>query len=231
MNCSFFIKYTQLFVLLTTVSFAAVAQKRKLLFSDNFARGCDTSAWLAEVAPLPGSSVYTKKGVLYLDTKGGVTVWLKRKLSGNLSIEFTRKVLVDTGANDRLSDLNFFWMAGDPKAPTPFGRNGILESYDSLKLYYVGIGGNTNSTSRFRKYEGTGERRLLQEYTDSAHLLKANKDYHVIIEVRATTTSVFINGNKWFTHNDLGLLTSGYFGFRSTRSRQSIDDFKVYQLD
>jgi len=221
-------------ILLLSFGIAAFSQKvnnEKLIFSDEFNDPPDKNLWIAEIAPQPDSRVYSSTGKLILDTKGGVTVWLNKKLSGNIRIEFTRKVLIDTGKNDRLSDLNTFWMASDPKNKNLFTRDGILESYDSLQLYYAGIGGNTNSTTRFRKYEGNGERTLLKEYKDSAHLLKANKTYSVVIEVKDKLIRYSVNKEVFFEYNDPFVLKEGYFGFRSTKSRQSIDYIKVYQLE
>jgi hypothetical protein len=210
-----------------------MAQKNNkvtLFFSDDFTAALDTSLWKAEIAPLPGSKVYVQKGELFLDTKGGVTVWLNKKLRGNIRIEYWRKVLVDSGVNDRLSDFNSFWMATDPKNSNLFTRNGVLESYDSLQMYYVGMGGNTNRTTRFRKYQGNGERTLLQEYKDSTHLLRANKEYHIIIEVIDNRVRYIVDGETFFEYNDRSVLKEGYFGFRSTKSRQSIDRIKIYQV-
>jgi rhamnogalacturonan endolyase len=203
----------------------------KLIASDEFNKPLDSKQWIVEMAPQPNSSVYTKDNKLVLDTKGGVTVWLNQLLKNNIRIEYDRKVIVADGVNDRLSDLNNFWMATDPKNKNLFTRNGVLESYDSLLLYYVGMGGNTNKTNRFRKYEGTGERRLLQEYTDPAHLLQANKVYHITIVVNNGVTSYWVDGQCYFMYNDPAPLKEGYFGFRSTKSHQEITGFKVYQLD
>jgi hypothetical protein len=202
----------------------------KLLFSDAFDKGFNTNHWIAEIAPLPGSSVYVKNGKLFLDTKGGVTVWLNKKLTGDIRIEFTRKVLVDTGANDRLSDLNVFWMATDSRNENLFTRNGVLEKYDSLQLYYVGMGGNTNSTTRFRKYQGNGERTLIQEYTAREHLLLPNKEYRIVITVQGNKTTFEVDGKTFFSYTDPAILKEGYFAFRSTKSRQIIDNFKVFEI-
>jgi rhamnogalacturonan endolyase len=207
--------------LLILLLFSQIALAQNISFKTPL----DTTLWKAEIAPSPGSRVYTAKGRLVLDTKGGVTVWLNKELGDNFTIEYKRTVVVDGGVNDRLSDLNMFWMAQQPG----FQRHGVLEEYDSLQLYYVGIGGNTNSTTRFRKYEGTGERRLIREYTDSAHLLKANHTYTIRIVVKNGTSSVFVDGVQYFTYTDPQPLHKGYFGFRSTWSRQIISDFKIDQ--
>ena len=197
-----------------------------LIFSDNFDRH-DTALWIAEIAPGPDSRVYAANNRLVLDTRGGVTVWLNKILSGNFTIEFDRKIIVGGGKNDRLSDMNMFWMAADPLNTNLFTRNGVLAQYDSLRMYYAGIGGNTNSTTRFRKYEGDGRRTLLQEYLDAEHLLKANTLYHIKIVMLDGTTSLWINDTCYFTYKDTFPLREGYFGFRSTWSHQEISNFRI----
>lgn len=206
-----------------------ILKNKVLLYADNFNK-LNSNKWFSEIAPLPDSKVYVENGGLILDTKGGVTVWLIKKLKGNIQIEFDRTVIMDSGKNDRLSDLNVFWMATDPRSKNLFTRNGVLENYDSLLLYYVGMGGNSNKTTRFRKYNGKGERTLLQEYTDEDHLLVANKKYHISITIKDNTTAFEVNGKTFFSYNDPAVLREGYFAFRSTKSRQKIDDFKVYHL-
>jgi hypothetical protein len=225
---------TPILLFFISLAYSAHSQNRskeKLIFSDEFNSKLDSNTWIAEIAPQPGSAVYTKDGKLFLDTRGGVTVWLNKKLSGNIRIEAIRTVLVDSGTNDRLSDLNTFWMASDPKNKNLFTRNGVLESYDSLLLYYVGMGGNSNKTSRFRKYQGNGERTLLKEYTDSVHLLQPNKRYTVSVEIKGNQVSYAVNGETWFEYHDTSVLKEGYFGLRSTKSRQAVDRVRVYQLE
>lgn len=202
---------------------------KRLVFSDSFTHPLDTAVWIVELEPLPGSSVAVHHGKLVLDTRGGATVWLNRRLKGNIRIEYTRRIPIEGKTNDRLSDMNQFWMATDPHNPNLFTRNGKFETYDSLKLYYTGIGGNTNQTTRFRKYTGTGERTLLQEYTDTEHLLKPGHTYHIRIEVQNNTISFFVDGNRYFQYTDPNPLHEGYFGFRTTASRHEIDNIKIYQ--
>jgi rhamnogalacturonan endolyase len=92
------------------------------------------------------------------------------------------------------------------------------------------MGGNSNRTNRFRKYEGNGERRLIQEYTDTTHLLQANKAYHIVIVVKNGVTSFWVDGQRYFEYKDPAPLQKGYFGFRSTKSHQEISKFRVYQF-
>jgi hypothetical protein len=111
-----------------------------------------------------------------------------------------------------------------------FVRSGIFSEYDSLRLYYAGIGGNTNSTTRFRKYQGNGERTLLFDLQDEQHLLQSNKTYFIQLVVYNGTTKLFVDGEQYFSFTDNDPLTEGYFGFRTVKSHQEVDDFKVYML-
>jgi len=214
-------------IFLTLPVYCSFAQEQHPVFTDDFK---DTANLVIEMAPAPNSSVYTAHGKLILDTKGGVTVWVNKRLEGNVKIEYKRKVLTENKINDRLSDLNTFWMAGDPLNPNLFTRNGVLERYDSLKLYYVGMGGNTNTTTRFRKYEGNGTRTLLQEYKDADHLLKKDKEYMITIIVKDGVSRYFVDDVLYFTYKDPNPITAGYFGFRSTWSRQEISQLRIYKL-
>ena len=228
-------RFISLALLLLSATVALAADRAapppgRLIFADDFIARLDPSAWIAEIAPEPKSSVSVQEGRLVIDTRGGVTVWLNRKLQGNLLIEFRRKVLVEDGVNDRLSDLNLFWMASDPTRDQPFGRNGVFEAYDDLSLYYVGMGGNHNTSTRFRKYGG-GERKLLQEYTDAPHLLQPNREYLIQVRVKDGRTSLHVDGAEFFAFDDPEPLRSGYFGLRSTWSRQEVRAVRVWQLE
>ena len=203
-------------------------QNGNLIFKEDF----DTNLknWIAEFSPSTTSTVAIKNGKLVIDVPGGATVWLNKKLSGNLLIEYKRKVILDNGPNDRLSDLNQFWMATDPKNKNLFTRTGVFAQYDSLLLYYVGFGGNTNSTTRFRKYNGKGDRVLLTDLTDKPHLLEPNREYSIKITVYNGLTKFFVDEVEYFSFQDKEPLREGYFGFRTTKSRQVINDFRIYTL-
>lgn len=204
------------------------AKQGAVIFKESFEG--DLSAWVAEFVAAPSSSIRIDNKKLLMDVAGGATVWLKQPLSGNYQISYTRKVIMAEGKNDRLSDLNQFWMASDPHSSNLFTRTGVFEEYDGLRLYYAGIGGNTNTTSRFRKYLGTGERVLITDLQDSAHMLKANHRYQIDISVFNGCTQLRVDGQVYFSYQDLEPLKEGYFGFRTTQSRQEIDDVAIYRL-
>ncbi|MEE7561318.1 hypothetical protein HH299_17760, partial [Xanthomonas sp. Kuri4-2] len=173
------------------------------------------------------SRVYVRGGRLWLDSRAGLTVWLDRRLSGRYCIEYEREVFAARAGDDnaRLSDLNQFWAAHDPRQPRLFTRRGALAEYDTLSLYYVGFGGNGNTTTRFRRYDGLGARPLLAEYTDPAHLLQAGRRYRIRIEVDPGGTAFHVDGERWFAHR--GAVGAGCFGFRTTWSRQAIGAFRI----
>ncbi|MDR6562457.1 MULTISPECIES: DUF6250 domain-containing protein [unclassified Arcicella] len=199
------------------------------LYSENFKGKLNTKKWVSEIEPLANSKVYTDNGKLVLDTKGGVSVWFNQPLQGNYIITFKRKIIVNGGVNDRLSDLNVFWLTEAPANANLFTRSGKFEEYDNLKMYYVGMGGNTNTTTRFRKYQGNGDRKLLAEKNDAHYLLKANHEYQIKIIVKDDITSFWVDDEKFFEGTDEHFPSKSYFGFRSTFSHQEIWDFKVFK--
>ncbi|MGO4379621.1 DUF6250 domain-containing protein [Pseudoduganella sp. RAF53_2] len=200
----------------------------KLLYADDFRGGL--AQWVPEYRPTPNAQVAVRDGKLMMDLPGDATVWFKPELQGDIQISYKRKMIMAGGPNDRLSDLNQFWMASDPQNTNLFTRDGTFKQYDALSLYYVGIGGNTNTTTRFRKYDGKGERVLLGDLTDQAHLLQANREYAIQITVYQGCTRMTVDGQEYFSWRDPAPLRSGHFGFRTTHSHQEISDFKVYQL-
>ncbi len=205
-----------------------VFERDKILFEDQFAK--PGNRWLLETQSAAPAIITMDSGRMIIDAKKDATVWLDQPLSGNMLIDCYREVWMHGGAHDRLSDMNFFWMASDPRNSTLFTRKGFFKEYDSLQLYYAGIGGNNNSTTRFRKYTGDGEKPILREYTDASHLLLPNHRYHIQILIKEGLTECWIDGERVFSFQDPHPLTTGYFGFRTTKSRQVISDVVIYRL-
>lgn len=168
----------------------------------------------------------------------GLTLWRKEKMNGRVTIEYDACVVVEK-EGDRLSDLNCFWMASDPTYPDNIWkrekwRNGIFLNCYSLQLYYMGYGGNYNSTTRFRRYDGNEagiadpkiRPAIWKEYTDADHLLKANHWYHIKITNEDNRVSYYIDGERLVDFRDAEPLTEGWFGFRTTLSRTRITNFR-----
>jgi len=229
-----FIRFPKLFsstfsMILLLLTAGLCSAQQTVIYKDNFDKPLDSLNWKVEMLSGENARVNTENQKLVIDAPYGVTVWFKHKLTGPIRIEYDWKVVVADGANDRLSDLNQFWMATDPKNKDLFTRKGKFSDYDALSLYYVGFGGNKNTTTRFRKYQGNGERKLLQEYTDRSHLLKPNHKYHITIEVTDRLTRFSVDGIAYFSFTDPELLTNGYFGFRTTHARHEISNFRVFK--
>lgn len=194
---------------------------------DDFAT-FDTSHWRAEIEHPGESHVGVRDGELIMDTQAGMTLWFGLRLTGAYRIEFERRVLLEEGANDRLSDMNVFWGAHELDGSAGLRpRDGVLASYDSLGTFYVGMGGNDNRTTRFRRYDGTLDRPLLGERHGPANLLEAGRRYAIVIEVDAQATRYRVDGRTLFEQPLGGQGADGFFGLRSVWSRQAIGHFQV----
>ena len=171
----------------------------------------------------------------------GLTLWRKEKMKAGMTVEYDACVVDEGMDGDRLSDMNCFWLASDPHAKDLWARSawrsGIFVRCYTLQMYYLGYGGNHNTTTRFRRYDGddagvedaTKRPAILKEYTDKAHLLKANHWYHVKIESKMGHTRFFIDGECIVDYFDPRPLESGWFGFRTTLSRTRLTNFKAYE--
>ena len=161
----------------------------------------------------------------------GLTLWRKQPVKQGMAVEYD--VLM---TDDRLSDMNVFWMASDPSAATVFKhlnqRQGIFKNCYALQMYYLGYGGNYNSTTRFRRYMGGGVvPPIWKEYTDKDHLLKSGHWYHWRVEsTQEGRTRIFVDGECLVDYLDPTPLTKGWFGFRTTLSRARIANFRMENL-
>ena len=197
----------------------------------------DLENWVPELEG-PSSEVSIVDGALDIDASGGATIWFKEKLKAPLEIKYTVVVVDKSGKNDRVSDLNCFWMANDPRCEEAIFscpdslRRGKFSHYHQLKTYYVGYGGHNNSKTRFRRYLGTGDRPLLPEHDLGApHLIVPNQELKVQIIVLNNRTTYSINGQTIFDFYDNDdPYEEGWFAFRTVRNHMQIKDFKVVSL-
>ena len=179
------------------------------------------------------STVITKDGVTTIIAPKGLTLWNKNKMTGNTIIEYDARIVSDPQfRNDkgeiRISDLNCFWMADKCG-----GYGGKFANNYALKMYYMGYGGNWNTTTRFRRYTGyapTVEEEwlkpiILREYTDADHLIKADHWYHIRLEAIDGRVRYIIDGECLVDYIDPHPLKSGYFGFRTTLAHAEMKNF------
>lgn len=193
----------------------------------------------------PACKVTNNNDTLELQSLKGITVWYNQKLEGDVTVEYDACLMDEGREGDRVSDMNCFWMASDPMAKDGSvfrrlkQRGGAFANSYQMQLYYMGYGGNNNTTTRFRRYaaEGNGELddkgmpvtkpAVLVEYTDPAHLNVPNKWRHIRVETYHGRTRYFMDGECLVDYNDPEPLTSGWFGLRSTWSRMKVTGFKV----
>jgi hypothetical protein len=189
----------------------------------------DLSLWVVEQAP--GGRVITHDGALIIEDVAGCTVWFRRKLTAPVEISYDITAAPKGGPHDRVSDVNCFWMASDPMTSDgrPAPRSGKFAEYDSLRTYYVGMGGNNNRTTRFRRYGGDGTKPLLPEHDlkEKRFLLEPNKTYRIRVVARDGVAEFWRDGEKIFAFRDPAPLTNGWFGFRTVKSRLEIRNFSI----
>lgn len=190
------------------------------------------SNWSVE--QMPGGTTVVKEGALVIEDVGGSTIWWREKLSAPVEINYEVTVVVAGGPPDRLSDLNCFWMAQDPRsAAAPFAagqaRTGKFSDYDSLLTYYVGYGGNNNSTTRFRRYDGTAARPLLPEHdlSEKRFLLEPNRTYKIRLVAREGVAEFYRDGENIFSFRDPAPLQSGWFALRTVRSHLVVRNLTI----
>ncbi len=171
----------------------------------------------------------------------GLTLWRKQKMKADCAVEYDVQLVVEN-STDRLSDMNCFWLASDPGAKSLWTRaswrSGIFARCYTLQMYYLGYGGNYNTTTRFRRYTGDAlgvdsashRPAILTEYTDSAHLLRPNHWYHVKVQTVQGRTEMWVDGERIVSYLDPEPLSEGWFGFRTTLSRCRITHFRSYPV-
>lgn len=185
----------------------------------------------------------TTNGVTEIIAPEGLTLWYNERLTGNYEISYRIQMVMKGGRYDRLSDMNCFWGAVDPKYPDEIHargkwRAGIFKNYNTLNLFYVSYGGNHNSTTRFREYhseyygqENDWVKPLLKEYTDEPHLLSPNRWYEVVITVANGRTAYAVNGEVLFSHTLEKGQANGYFALRLLKNHVRISDFTVKKIE
>lgn len=195
--------------------------------------GVDASAWQVE-AESPDARVTFSNGVIDIDTPKGLSLWYRQPLTGPVEIRFEAMAVSEGGTNDKVSDLNAFWMAtnADGSPVDARARSGAFAEYDDLRTYYVGIGGNRNTTTRFRRYIGKpGDRPILPEHdrSDPAGMLVPNRWTQITLIADGSRSAVLRDGDTLFTLQDDAPYTRGHFALRTTWSHLRIRNVRISQ--
>ena len=207
--------------------------KPTLLFQDDF-RSLDQ--WVIEAEQPARLSV--DNGSFDIDTPAGLTLWFRPRLDGPVKIEFDATAVAHGGANDQVSDLNVFWMAANadgsaPFQPEPSQRSGKFAEYNNLLTYYVGLGGNRNTTTRFRRYIGDPAiRPLLPEHDLDTRdaLLVPNRRQTITLVADGTRIEFQRDGRVLFRYEDAAPYARGWFALRTTWSHLRVERLRIYSL-
>ena len=210
---------------------ASVSSMHALVASDDFDSGLQR--WSIE-SERPGV-VHAADGALDIDMPAGATLWFKQELSGPISIVFEATAIAAGGPNDRVSDLNVFWMARNEDGSAPFSRprSGAFADYNDLLTYYVGLGGNANTTTRFRRYIGDpGTRPLLPEHDLSTPdaLLTPNHKQTITLVADGTHIEYWRDGVRLLSYQDPAPYRSGWFAIRTVQSHLRIERLRIHRL-
>ena len=215
--------------LLLACAGCASLPKATLLFEDDFRHGL--GLWHVE-AEKPGRIV-AANGVLDIDVPAGATLWFKPRLDGPITIEFEAMAVAEAGPNDQVSDLNVFWMANNVGGKQPVfakRRSGAFAEYNDLLTYYVGLGGNRNTTTRFRRYIGDPTHRpLLPEHDLTSSLLAGNRKQTITLMADGKAIEYRRDGQPIFRFEDSAPYTNGWFALRTTYSHLRIERLRIYR--
>ena len=212
---------------------AARPEFADVLFTDDFTGGLGN--WQIE-AEKPGSIV-AANGVLDIDVPAGVTLWFKPQLHAPVAIEFEATAVAAGGPNDQVSDLNVFWMANNPDGVMPVyatARSGAFAQYNNLRTYYAGLGGNRNTSTRFRRYVGDPDNRpLLPQHDLSARsaMLVANRKQTIILIATAKEVEFRRDGQPLLRMIDPAPYTDGWFALRTTWSHLRISNLRIRRVN
>lgn len=203
-----------------------------LLHSDDFRNGLDQ--WHIE-ARQPGS-ITAREGVLDIDVPAGTTLWFKAELRSPVAIVFDATAVAQGGPNDRVSDLNCFWMARNKDKLAPVyqrARSGEFADYNDLLTYYVGLGGNSNTTTRFRRYIGDPvSRPLLPEHdlTSPDVLLQPNRKQTILLVADGRRIEYWRDGRRLLSYVDEAPYERGWFALRTVQSHLRIERLRIHSL-
>lgn len=147
-------------------------QRERPWIEDGFAEGM--ARWRLEAqdprTTLMSTTEINGRPALELATPAGATLWFTTPLHGDHVVSLWATPLpapASAGVHaGRVSDLNLLWNATEPDGGLPRPRDGSLAGLDGLQAWYVGFGANGNTTTRLRRYDGSGRRVLIDGWAD-----------------------------------------------------------------
>lgn len=203
-----------------------------LQWEDRFETGL--GQWIVELEQ-PGT-VAASDSALEIDVPAGATLWFKHELHAPVAITFDATAIAAAGPNDRVSDINVFWMARNRDGSAPFSqpRSGAFSEYNDLVTYYVGLGGNWNTTTRFRRYIGNPSSRPLlpkHDLSSPEALLEPNHKQRIMLIADGRQIEYWRDGVRLLHYDDAAPYTRGWFAIRTTRSHLRIERLRIYEIE
>lgn len=206
-----------------------------ILYSETFSYpdGPLPSIWWCE-----GNTAVIKDGRLYvnadLDAYRASTVWLDKRFSGNIQIEFDVQIV---SSGDTANNINCFFMYSDPEGNSlretaEKRKDGVYNHYHKLNGYIFTFVGNKdpdNARVRFRDNPGF---KLLKE--DFGANCEAGKTYQIKIVKKDNRFQYWVNGVKRLDKVDDAfnhLHNEGLFGFRTWHTALWWDNLKIIRAD
>jgi hypothetical protein len=241
-------------------------QVGELLYSDQFA---NLENWVVQIQDSDSEiEAHIFAGDSTLDVlmpDRGATIWNKQVFSGPITIMFNVVVPSENLHLEGVAvrDINCFWHATDTeKSQDIFDDNrytGSFISYHKQQGYYASMGGNNNTTTRFRRYPRTVKnipvdhisltnRDGLEDY-----LVQSDREYTIQLVVYDDVVQYIVDGKIFYeiregdsitietsdgssedvkyTRELFAPYTEGRFGFRLVRSHHKYSNFRVYRLE
>jgi hypothetical protein len=193
---------------------------RQLIAKDDFA---DATQWSAEGA----GTHWCEEGKLFMDCLtngragiGGMTLWFKPELKGDIYISYETLVLEPENWNN----LNFFLMGRtlDGRLPSEADFNGDYGQYHKEAQTYIGT--LTYRWSRMRKDPGF---HVISEDLETTG--EVNQKYFFEITKRGGILEWRINGKLVHRAEDNDPYQSGQFALRSAGTLSWVRNLRIYQ--
>ena len=169
------------------------------------------------------------------DTAGyrQATVWLDRKLSGDIRIEFDAHVV---SSSDTANNINCFFHYSDPggkplRETRDQRENGAYGSYHQYNGYIFTYLANRNPDQARLRFRDNPGFHLLAE--NNEYECKSGITYRILIEKRGDRFTYWVDGRKLLEKTDdeyNPVHNEGYFGFRTWHTAIWWDNLIITQI-
>lgn len=162
------------------------------------------------------------------------TVWLRKRFSGDIRVEFDAHVLSSTLD---VNNINFFLYYSDPRqGATMYGTrdqrpDGLYSYYHILNGYvftYLKAPGHNGGKARFRMRRCPGFELIDQNF---AYQNRRGKTYHITVSKSGDRLTFAVDGKVYMAKEDKKYnWKKGIIGFRTFHTTLWFDNLKVERL-